>query len=271
MNMETPFSLEGSFEFRSLAEWRNAPPFVRSREKSDLIGRIVSQKGLSEPLGRSIQGPDIVMTSSLREGIIAEQLMSRHRAILKVMADLGASDASHVYAAEAVTPFAGFLRDTFPRFIGSEFAKDEEARLALLPVRHEDLMDLSFDTGSFDFVVTADVLEHVPDIDLALASMRRVLRRGGHHVGSVPFLYEQEDSDVRARIIDGEICFYAPPEFHGNPISDEGALVFEIPAWDLLDRAKAAGFSDARMEVLWSSKHGIAAEDGGVFVLILTA
>lgn len=38
---------------------------------------------------------------------------------------------------------------------------------------------LPFEDGSFDTVIMADVIEHVPDIDFALAEMKRVLKPGG--------------------------------------------------------------------------------------------
>jgi hypothetical protein len=49
-----------------------------------------------------------------------------------------------------------------------------------------------------------------------------------------------------------------------------GSLVFETPGWDILNRAKAAGFSRAFWKYLQSHTFGIAANDaGGVFVLCL--
>jgi SAM-dependent methyltransferase len=46
-------------------------------------------------------------------------------------------------------------------------------------IRRMDSHRIPFDDASFDFVVNNQVLEHVEDIDVVLAEMRRVLKPGG--------------------------------------------------------------------------------------------
>jgi len=58
----------------------------------------------------------------------------------------------------------------------------------------EDLTRLSYADGSFDLVVHAETLEHVPDPDAALRELRRVLRRGGRTVFTTPVDLERERS-----------------------------------------------------------------------------
>jgi SAM-dependent methyltransferase len=64
-------------------------------------------------------------------------------------------------------------------------AIDQSARMAELTrargvdARVADAMDLPFDDASFDVVVAMWMLYHVPDLDIALAQVRRVLRPGG--------------------------------------------------------------------------------------------
>jgi SAM-dependent methyltransferase len=56
-----------------------------------------------------------------------------------------------------------------------------------------DMTDMSaLPSASFDFVIACDVLEHIPDDRAALRETRRVLRRGGTAILSVP----QFDDDV---------------------------------------------------------------------------
>jgi SAM-dependent methyltransferase len=57
-----------------------------------------------------------------------------------------------------------------------DFVSDLTAELPLAP-------------RTFDTVVLTDVLEHLPDPDVVLAEMRRVLRPGGKAIIAVPFLY----------------------------------------------------------------------------------
>ena len=49
-----------------------------------------------------------------------------------------------------------------------------------------DIEGMPFGTGEFDGVLCTEVLEHVPNPGLALGEIRRVLRRGGVLVGTVP-------------------------------------------------------------------------------------
>ncbi len=49
-----------------------------------------------------------------------------------------------------------------------------------------DALDLPYPAASFDVVVLFDLLEHVPDVDKAVAEVARVLRPGGVFHGFVP-------------------------------------------------------------------------------------
>ncbi len=51
-----------------------------------------------------------------------------------------------------------------------------------------DVQSLPFRDGAFDAVKATEVLEHVSNVEAALAECRRVLRVGGHLVATVPFL-----------------------------------------------------------------------------------
>ena len=53
-------------------------------------------------------------------------------------------------------------------------------------VRNEDLTQLTFDEDSFDLIISSDVMEHLPNIELAFAETLRVLRPGGVHVFTIP-------------------------------------------------------------------------------------
>jgi len=138
----------------------------------------------------------------------------------------------------------------------------------MFPVPFEDLTQLSFPDRVFDVVTTNEVLEHVPDLDKALREVSRVLKPGGWHIGTHPFRLVSAESEIRARLVKGEIKHLKPPEYHGNPFEAGGSLVFEVPGWDILKRCRKAGFSRAQMRYCISEKYGYVAEHvGGVLVL----
>jgi SAM-dependent methyltransferase len=95
--------------------------------------------------------------------------------------------------------------------------------------RNEDLEHLGFESGSFDLVITQDVLEHVFDPAAAFAEIGRVLRPGGLHLFTTPLVNGTGPSVCRARRgASGEVELLAPAVYHGNPVDPRGSLV----TWD---------------------------------------
>jgi SAM-dependent methyltransferase len=175
-----------------------------------------------------------------------------------------------LYVHEALTPFALLLRGRYPRVVGSEYAPDEAAVKALWPVPAVDITQSPFPDASFDFVLTNEVLEHVPDLMAALRDTARILTPGGQLIGTFPFNYDVEATETRARLTPSGIEYLHPPEYHGNPVDPEGgSLVFHIPGWDILTMCSEAGFAWAKMVFIGSDRLGITgAEISGTFVLI---
>ncbi|WP_197062808.1 class I SAM-dependent methyltransferase [Bosea sp. UNC402CLCol] len=268
-----------SIDFESMDEWRAWAAANSYRMRDEALAEVRSHgqaNGVIEPLtGRTFTAEQIEWNpENMRESGAAAGLISRHRATLLAIAeclpDINKYETK-IYGAEALTEFALALRSIYPKFIGSEYAINEHVTRWLYPIPSEDLTALSFGDETFDLVTTNEVLEHVPSIDAALAEIKRVLKPGGWHVGTCPFVYGQQESIVKARLdANGAIIEMMKPEYHGNPMSEKGSLVFELPGWDILSRAKAAGFSRAFWKYLRSASYGIAANDtGGVFVLCL--
>lgn len=67
-------------------------------------------------------------------------------------------------------------------------ARIAEARASRgdLPIRRTSGVTLPFADASFDFVLSFDVLEHIPDTDGHLAEVRRVLKPGGWYLLQTP-------------------------------------------------------------------------------------
>jgi SAM-dependent methyltransferase len=62
----------------------------------------------------------------------------------------------------------------------------------------ENILDLSFPDGSFDYVVCWGVLMHVPDVGRAVSELARVVRPGGHLVISEGNMHSLEATALRA-------------------------------------------------------------------------
>ncbi len=108
-------------------------------------------------------------------------------------------------------------------------------------IHSENLIGLSFPDSAFDLVITSESLEHVPDIDLALKEIERILKPGGFHVFTVPMVTDWQSTRHRARLVDGKVEHDMPASFHGGP-NGERCLVFYEFGRDFLDRCSAAGF-----------------------------
>lgn len=138
---------------------------------------------------------------NLREEMFCSEcgLNARLRVVLHCLRDAcPPGSADRIYLTEQTTVLYKYVRDHWPRAIGSEYfgqsAKPRlEASLKHLIskqeiLRHEDVTSLSFHDGALDVVITCDVLEHVPNYRQALLEFARVLKLGGRLLLMVPFL-----------------------------------------------------------------------------------
>lgn len=133
------------------------------------------------------------------------------------------------------------LLSTLPGLAYSEYLDGVPAGQSRAGVRCESLTRLTYPDASFDLVVTSETLEHVPDLDAALAEIRRVLVPGGRHLFTVPILPGVERTFPRARLrADGSLESLATRIHH--PGGDVGYPVFTEFGADLPSLLERAGF-----------------------------
>lgn len=102
--------------------------------------------------------------------------------------------------------------------------------------QNEDIEAQTFADGSFDLVVSLDVFEHVNNPMAAWRDIGRTLTPGGYHVFTAPTYTGLITSERRAVILpDGSLEHLSEPEYHGDPVSAEGALVFTHYGYDVPD------------------------------------
>ncbi|AMK10066.1 class I SAM-dependent methyltransferase [Pseudodesulfovibrio indicus] len=247
--------------------------FINTPQYLGALVDVIRRQGFHCPFHLRHVAPDeIQFGSNYREGICHGGLNSRQRAVWLELSRFQGERPDRemrIYAPEAVTDFALLLRGRYVKFIGSEYAPSPEDQAALYPIRHENLQKLSFPDGAFDAVVVNDVLEHVPDVDLCLSEVARVLRPGGALITTFPFAMGNPESLIKARLTEDGIEYLDEPQYHGNPVDPKGSLVFEIPGWNILRRARASGFSSAEMVYETSLAHAVAGGGfSGIFTLV---
>jgi len=198
-------------------------------------------------------------------------LNNRMRASLHVLDQVcQPASSSRLWITEQVTPLYSELSRRFPRTVGSEFLGIEKAPGWISPagIRHETMLNPSFEDGAIDTVLSFDVLEHVPELEPCLRQMARVLRPGGIFLFTAPFLFVEHDTRVRARVLaDGAIEHLLPPQYHGDPVDPQGGvLCYREFGWDLIDALKAAGFADPQGLLYYSTDYGYPGEVQILFV-----
>ncbi len=182
---------------------------------------------------------------SFRESLVCPScgMNARMRQVYRYLKSLGVDGA--VYAYEYVTPAYKAYKGIYSSIIGSEYCGDDCVGGQIYDgIRHENAMCLSFDDNTYDLMISCDVFEHVSDYKKAFLESFRCLKTGGQLVFTVPFQHEQYETVVRAEIGEGGIVYLLPPEYHGDPMSEEGSLCFYNYGWSLLDTIREIGFSD---------------------------
>ncbi len=196
----------------------------------------------------------------------------RMRAAIHAVLAMEIDTNAAAYLMEQKTPLYRFLKERFPRMVSSEYLGDD------VPLggydgdglRNEDATRLTFRSEEFDFIMSFEVLEHVPDYRRALSEARRVLHPGGRFYFTAPFLYDSQAHLIRATLEGDEVVHLMEPEYHGDPVTDQGILCFQTFGWSLLDELKAAGFASAEALVFDQMEFGYWAEDP-VLVFVATA
>jgi len=194
------------------------------------------------------------------------QLINRQRAILHVIKSaITARQKTPVflYAMEQITPLFQWLSHYSKNVIctGSEYLGENVESGAIVDgiiagMRHENVESLSFDNASFDIIVSNDVLEHVNIPELALSEMHRVLKDNGEVFITIPFHINNLETIRRAELKAGEIHHLLPALYHGNPLSEEGSLVFNDFGWDFIEKMKMVGFQEVALCYYWSYLYG---------------
>lgn len=187
-------------------------------------------------------------------------LNNRMRAALHFIEhNLGALRSDVVYVTEQLTPMYTALTMRYPILLGSEFLSEGTPRGAhnSSGIRCEDVTKLTFADESIEYILTFDVLEHVPDYHAAIREFFRCLRSRGKILISIPFALYCAETVTRARLgLNGDIAHLLAPSYHGDPLNATGILCFYDFGWDFLDELRDAGFVNSALHFYWSLEYG---------------
>jgi SAM-dependent methyltransferase len=191
----------------------------------------------------------------------------RHRALIEVLTLVRPHWRSQrIWEIAPAGPASQKLRAECAAYVGSHYWPNVPVGTIVDGNRCEDLEHPTFGDGSFDIIVSSDVLEHIVDVDAAHAQIARVLADGGVHVWTAPQYRELETSRPRVRRSAAGLEHLQPAEYHGDPVCDDGALVTFDWGRDLPDRVEQASGLTTSVVRLESRGHGLLGDFLEVFV-----
>lgn len=193
-----------------------------------------------------------------REDLICLQCGSvpRQRALADVVGSLGLNLGDCSVHESSPSLCCYFMWERKSRtFTGSYFFPNVAVGTRVGEFTCADLRRQPFLDGSFDVVITQDVLEHVPEPTIALAETHRTLKPGGAHVFTVPRTSEGK-TKARAMLRDGKILTSEPPVYHRNPIDRSGSLVITDWGYDLERIVTEACGSECTSVVMKDARRG---------------
>lgn len=156
-------------------------------------------------------------------GSLAELARSGHLAGLKIF-EPGISGPFRKYLAE------------LPGYVNSFFWPDVTPGENRDGVQCQDLEKLTFESDTFDLIISSDILEHVRRPWDAFRELHRVLRPGAYHVFSIPVQKPLRAKTVQRVDTSGEEDVHlVEPHYHGDGAGGK-SLVYVDYGSDIVDR-----------------------------------
>lgn len=128
------------------------------------------------------------------------------------------------------------LKTNVQNYIATNYFPEVELGTIHRGFRCENLEKMTFEDESIDLHITQDVMEHIFSPTKAFQEIARTLTPGGAHIFTTPLVNKNNPSEVCARLDElGNVIYFREPEYHGNPISEEGSLVTMRWGYDICE------------------------------------
>lgn len=187
----------------------------------------------------------IKCNASMRERVTADGILTiyscaRHTSLASLITDKTFSALS-IYE----PGISGAYRSYFSKlenYINSFYFEGVKPGEEKDGVRNEDLMSLSFQTNSFDLVISSDIFEHIRRPWLAFKEIRRVLKLGGFHIFSIPTLVPLKlETTYRVDTTTDQDIPIKELYYHGDGRGGKSLVYTEFGA-DIFDKLHELGF-----------------------------
>lgn len=204
-------------------------------------------------------------TPNLREGMVCSNcgLSNRQRLVMGVAQNIWCQPDVVLLLQERFTTLYQALARRYPKldfceYLGRDVPRGNMGNVHGVRIRNEDATALTFADESFDGVVHNDVLEHIPHFRRALREWYRVLKQNGTLLFTCPFFARRSEHLIRAKVDEsGHIEYLEPPEWHGDPLNDQGILAYYHFGWRLLDDLESSGFANVAVGIAYEPLLGL--------------
>jgi SAM-dependent methyltransferase len=159
------------------------------------------------------------------------------------------------------------LKNGCKNYFQSQFWPDRKLGEKYDDFYNVDLEEKHFKKNSFDLVITQDVFEHLYNPDKACKQIHRTLKKGGAHICTIPMVNKNKPTETWSIMKKGEIIWLNEPEYHGNPVDDNGAPVSYHYGYDLCFLVQKWSKLSCMMVSIDDLEHGIRADYNEVILM----
>lgn len=177
--------------------------------------------------------------------IFLEEINSRFKLFINSLSKIPSDINLKIYNLESDGALHKYLKHTKEYVCSEYFGSYEDIGLKHNGTLNVDLMSTPFKDESFNYILSTEVFEHIPNPYKAFDETYRILKKGGAHIFTVPYYQDNLMDETRAIInAENKITYLLEPQYHGDPLrKKEGILVYTIFAKEMISKLEKIGFS----------------------------